>query len=97
MPVIEATETCPRVVVCDRTISVYVHSDASMTVPKHEWLWSLRYQDEPECQSSSYRMLAASMGESYRYLIMECTKEEAWVRIQKMRAAIKRHDANPET
>ncbi len=33
-------------------------------------------------------MLAASINESYLYLIQECTKAEAWRRIKIIRAAL---------
>lgn len=92
MPVVEATDKTPRTVVMDRSLSVYVHNDASMSVPRAGWLYDLNWSDDP----SGDKMLAASVGESYRYLIMECTKEEAWLRIQKMRAAIRAHDKSDE-
>lgn len=47
--------------------------------------WHLRYGANPE----RLRYVAAAALESYSYLIMECTKEEAWRRIKMMRAAIK--------
>lgn len=92
MPVREATANTPRVVDSDRVLTVYVHPDASMTVPKSEWLWSLRYQDEPERAAASDRMMAASVGESFRYLITSCNKDEAWRRILQMRRAIVAYD-----
>lgn len=97
MPIHEATDRLPRVVDTDRVMSVYVHPDAMMTVPKSEWLWQLNWTDEPERGTlCTDRQLAMSVCESYRYLIMECTKEEAWARIQKMRRAILAYDKSDE-
>lgn len=96
MPVHEATDKLPRVVDTDRVLSVYVHDDASMCVPKSDWLWEMVHLDEPDRKAAPDRMLASSMGESYRYLIMECTKEEAWHRILQLRRALKAYD-KPET
>jgi len=74
----------------DRVMSVPVGDGAVMTLPTSEWLWQLRYvRPEPSrgnlCDD---RMLAAGLGESYLYLIEECTKEEAWRRIKILRAAL---------
>lgn len=97
MTVREATETVPRVIDTERVLWVYVHPDAQMTVPKSEWLWNLNWTDEPERDASvSDRQMAMSVGESYRYLIMECTKDEAWHRIQQMRRAVKAYDRSSE-
>lgn len=62
-----------------------------MMVPLSEWCWQLRYnRKEPDrgtlCDD---RMLAASVCESFRYLIMECTKDEAWRRIKLLRASLR--------
>lgn len=89
---------CIKTIACERLLYVYVgdgtpEGTAQMSVPKLNWLWSLRYGEDTsaptECDD---RMLAAGALESYRYLIMECTKEEAWLRIKQMRAAIREHD-----
>ena len=96
MPVHEATSQAPRVVDTDRVLTVYVHPDATMTVPKSEWLWELNWLDEPKREAASDRMLACSVGESLRYLIMECSKDEAWHRIQQMRRAVRAYD-NPNS
>lgn len=65
-----------------KIINVPVGDGAHMAVPGAWWTWCLRYGKDmstpPEC---SDRMLAAGICESYRYLIQECTKEEAWRRI----------------
>ena len=85
----DATDKLPRVVDTDRVLSVYVHDDAMMTVPKCDWLWGLNWLDEQERPGEvSDRQMAMSVGESYRYLIMNCTKDEAWHRIQQMRRAV---------
>lgn len=97
MPIHEATDKLPRVVDTDRVLSVYVHDDASMSVPKAEWMWEMNWTDEPERGTlCTDRQLAVSVCESYRYLIMECTKEEAWMRIQKLRRAILAYDRNQD-
>ena len=96
MPVREATPSTPRVIDTDRVLTVYVHPDASMTIPKSEWMWALRYLDEPKRGDASDRMLAASVGESFRYLITSCSRDEAWHRIQQMRRAIVAYDGNSE-
>lgn len=75
----------------DRTIHVQLGDGAAMTLPTRDWLWQLRYQ-RPEPARGNLcddRMLAAGMGESYLYLIEECTKEEAWRRIKLLRTAIR--------
>lgn len=95
MAVHEAEGNTPRVVDTDRLLSVYVHPDAMMTVPKSEWMWSLNWLDEPDRGTlCTDRQLAVSVCESYRYLIMECTKEEAWHRIKQMRRAVLAYDRN---
>jgi len=97
MPVREKTSAAPRVIDTDRVLSVYVHDDAMMTVPKAEWLWELNWIDEPERPGkASDRQMAMSVGESFRYLIMECTKDEAWHRIQQMRKAVLAYDKQTE-
>jgi len=93
MPIHEATDKAPRVVETDRVLSVYVHDDAMMVVPRSEWLWLLNWADEPERGTlCTDRQMAASVGESYRYLIMACDKAEAWHRIQQLRRAIRDYD-----
>lgn len=94
MAVHEATSNVPRVIDTDRVLSVYVHEDAMMTVPKAEWMWQLNWCDEPARPESIFsdRKMAMSVCESYRYLIMECTKEEAWHRIQQLRRAVRAYD-----
>ena len=85
--------------VMDRTINVPVgdgtpEGTAHMTVPRGEWIWSLVYsKDNSEPPKCNDRMVAAGALESYRYLILECTKEEAWNRIKQMRSAILEFDA----
>ena len=88
----EKRDGIPRAVVSERVLNVYVHDDAMMVVPRSDWLWSLRYQDEQEFQGADDRLLAASIGEDIRYLAMECTKDEAWYRLQQIRKAILAYD-----
>lgn len=78
-------------IVADRTISVDVGDGAVMTLPRPGWTWQLRYArpEPPRGTHCDDRMLAASVIDSYLYLIQECTKEEAWRRIKLLRAALK--------
>lgn len=97
MPIHEATDKLPRTIVSDRTLSVYVHPDATMTVPRSDWMWQLNWMDEPERGTlCTDRQLAVGISESYRYLIMECTKEEAWHRIQQLRKAVRAYDVDTD-
>lgn len=75
----------------DRVLRVDVGDGAAMTVPLSDWNWQLRYaRPEPNRGSNcDDRMLAASVNDSYLYLIQECTKEESWRRIKLMRAALR--------
>lgn len=84
-----------RMIGGDRVGTIYVHEDAIMSVPLPEWLWQLRYtRPEPDRGTKcDDRMLAAGVGESYLYLIEECTKEEAWHRIKIMREALAKYRA----
>lgn len=74
----------------DRIMNIDVGGGAVMTVPKDNWLWRLRYQriEVPHGTRVDDRMLAASVGDSFLYLIRECTKEEAWRRIKIIRRAL---------
>jgi len=73
----------------ERVITVKLGDGAQMDVPGAWWTWCLRYgKDMSEPPACSDRMMAAGVCESYRYLILECTKEEAWRRIKLMRAAV---------
>jgi hypothetical protein len=81
-----------NVIQTDRTLAVDVGDGAWMDMPIPDWLWHLRYADEPERGTQcSDRLLAAGLLESYLYLVEECTKEEAWRRIKIMRKAIQIH------
>jgi hypothetical protein len=79
-----------RVIGTDRVGYIEVGDGAMMSVPIGDWLWQLRYaRPEPDRKGMcDDRMLAAGVLESYVYLVMECTKEEAWRRIKIMRAAL---------
>jgi hypothetical protein len=83
-----------KVLISDRVLTVPVgDGTAQMAVPRSDWLWSLRYgRDTSKPPISDDRMMAATALESFRYLIMECPKEDAWARIKQMRAAILEHD-----
>lgn len=89
------TETLPKVLKSDRTLDVFVRDDAMMTVPRQEWCWQLRYnkiERERDPGICNDRVIAAGVMESFRYLVMECTKDEAWHHIKHMRAALAAHD-----
>ena len=78
----------------NRVLRVKVGDGAQMCIPYCYWMWRLIYaKDLTPSGIADDRMLAASVMESYRYLILGCTKEEAWRRIKLMREAIA---ANPE-
>jgi phosphopantothenate synthetase len=69
-----------------------------MSLPFNYWLWQLRYsKDKTPPNVADDRMMAAGVLESYRYLIEECTKDEAWRRIKLMRAAIRANPEPPDT
>ena len=61
---------------------VPIGSDAQMTFPTTDLCYQMRYGQNAD-------VCAASALESFRYLVLECTKEEAWRRIQAMRQAAK--------
>lgn len=80
-----------RVIETDRDLHIPVGGGASMTVPRNDWLWQLRYT-RPEPDRGTHcddRMLVCSSLESYLYLVTECTRDEAWRRIKIMREAIR--------
>lgn len=66
----------------DGYLIVDVGDGAQMTCPTSELEWRMRYGDAPA-------LIAASVIDSFSYLITNCTKEEAWRRILIMRAAMK--------
>lgn len=57
---------------------------AQMACPTGELLNMLRYGD-----AERMRLVAATVIDSFNYLVMDCTKEEAWRRILLMREAMK--------
>lgn len=64
---------------------------AQMSFPTSEFLYNLRYgTDKSEAPLAKDRLVCAGLLESYEYLVMHCTKDEAWRRIKQMRAAIER-------
>ena len=73
----------------NRALTVPLGDGAQMSFPFNYWLWRLRYAEDrtPENVCDD-RMLAAGVLESYRYLVMECSKEEAWKRIKAIRTAV---------
>lgn len=77
-----------------RVITVPIGGGAQMSVPGAGWIWCLRYgKDMSTPPICSDRMMAAGVCESFRYLIQECTRDEAWRRIKIMRTALKDADA----
>ena len=59
---------------------VDVGGGAQMTFPVGEFCNQMRYGQNADTA-------AASALDSYRYLVLECTKEEAWKRIKLIRKA----------
>ena len=59
---------------------VDVGDGAQMTFPVGEFCHQMRYGQNAD-------IAAASALDSYRYLVLECTKEEAWKRIKLIRKA----------
>lgn len=74
----------------DRVAYIDVGGGAQMSVPLPDWNWELRFRRAEPVRDGvcDDRMLAASINESYLYLIQECTKAEAWRRIKIIRAAL---------
>lgn len=64
------------------TYHVRVGEDAVMTFPDSDLCWEMRY-------GPKRNFAAAGALESFRNLALECTKEEAWRRIQCIRKAVK--------
>lgn len=80
----QPTETAlrpPRIL--EQAVYVDCGGGAQMTMPRGRLEWNLRYGDP-----ARVRFDAASAVESYRYLVLECTKEEAWQRIKLIRASM---------
>jgi hypothetical protein len=63
---------------------VFVAPDAQMACPTPDLQWQLRYGD-----GQTARVTAASVVDSFEYLINHCDKDEAWRRIQIMRRAMR--------
>lgn len=74
---------------CDWSAHVYVSEcGAQMSLPLGGLQWQLRYGD-----AEGVSLTAASVVDSFEYLIMHCNKEEAWRRLKLMRAAMKEVEA----
>ena len=71
-------------IVQDQAVWVDMGDGASMTMPRGRLEWNLRYGN-PE----AVRYDAASVVETFRYLVLECNRDEAWRRIKLMRDAMK--------
>jgi hypothetical protein len=67
----------------DAMLIVAVAPDAQMSCPVGELQWQLRYGD-----ADGVRYTAASVVDSFEYLINHCAKDEAWRRIKLMRVAM---------
>jgi hypothetical protein len=65
------------------TMTVRVGDDAQMCVPTELGAWCARYYPQ-----YLQRFDASGVMASYLYLVLECTKAEAWRRIKLMRAAL---------
>jgi hypothetical protein len=78
-------------IICNKDgyLVVDVGDGAQMTCPTGALEWRLRYGD-----AHGARMVAASAVDSFSYLLTNCTKNEAWRRIQIMRKAMRE---NPST
>lgn len=76
-----------KMMVMDNSINVDVGGGAYMSAPRSLLEWEMRYGDVERV-----RFVAASVIESYRYLIMECSKDEAWHRLKLMRATLRSVD-----
>lgn len=61
---------------------VYIGGGAQMTAPLN-LEWHLRYGDP-----SQVRYVAAEVVASFKYLIEECSRDEAWRRIKLMRESV---------
>lgn len=73
----------------NRVLTVPLGGGAQMSFPFKYWLWRLRYaKDTTPPTICDDRMLAAGVLESYRCLVMECSKDEAWRRIKAIRNAV---------
>ena len=57
-----------------------------MPWPEAELEWDLRYGGR---EGKTAELTAAEVVAAYRYLVLECTKAEAWRRIKLIRAAAK--------
>lgn len=66
---------------------VDIGGGAQMSFPSAEELWQQRYGQPLR------RFTTASALASYEYLVLECTKDEAWRRIKLLRAARREADA----
>lgn len=65
----------------DGYLIVSVGDGAVMTCPTGRLEWRLRYGDKPA-------LVAASVVETFRYLLTECTQKEALRRMKIMRKAL---------
>lgn len=57
-----------------------------MPLPNSNIEWHLRYGNE--VTKLGYALTAASIVEAYGYLVIECSRDEAWRRIKIIRAAM---------
>lgn len=74
-------------------LRIDVGGGASMSMPAPNDDGSLAWRltwNEPATRTDC--LCAASALESYLYLVLECTKEEAWRRIKLMREAYRDHE-----
>jgi hypothetical protein len=94
--VAEQTQTTERRagdIICNKDEYLVVDmGGCQMTAPRGSLEWQMRYGDPMRV-----RMVAAAALNSYEYLVLSCTKEEAWRRIKLIRKAMKDFpDANDQ-
>lgn len=68
---------------------VGIGGGAQMTCPTGDAEWECRY-------GQAKNLTAASIIDSFEYLVMHCSKDEAWRRIKIMRAAMKSRAASTD-
>lgn len=79
----------PTIVDKEGYLVIDVGDGAQMTCPTDELEWRLRYGDKPS-------LVAASAIESFAYLVMSCSRDEAWRRIKIMREAMMARSGGPQ-
>jgi hypothetical protein len=73
-------------------VNVDMGDGASMPMPDNDIEWHLRYGNRQK-----YALSAASIVAAYNYLVLECSKKEAWRRIKLIRAAYASSHQHPSS